>query len=122
MTLPARLAPLAAYLLDYAVKDIGHRNGGAPKMHDLAELLSTVRAGAASASGRPLCTLAVTADRFIPVSEAAVIAGVSERHMRRLARSGALRAVKRGRDWSIDQDAAHEYTARRHSTWGHQAA
>ena len=107
--IPADLAALNAYLVEHAVREIGRRDGGVPRMHDLTELLAILRAAAASASGRPKPMLAARADRSMTVNEAAAETGLSERHVRRLAAEGVLIARKKGRDWQIDADSAAGY-------------
>jgi hypothetical protein len=120
--IPADLAPLNAYLVEYAVKEITRRNGGAPAvMHDLAELLAILRMPAPSVSGRPRPMLPMRAERFLTVSEAVVITGLSDRQVRRLAAEQVLIARKKGRDWQIDADSAAGYGQRRR-TWQQPAA
>lgn len=43
---------------------------------------------------------------LISVPEAALLAGVDERHMRRLVASGKVRGAKAGRNYLVDREAA----------------
>lgn len=50
---------------------------------------------------------------LISVPEAARIAGVDERHMRRLVASGKVRGAKAGRNYLVDREAAAAFERER---------
>lgn len=98
---------LARQLVDAAVlglADRARRNGGtvavAPGLRDLLGRID------ASANGHPFARMETS---WLAAGEAAQLAGVSSRHMRRLAASGKVRRRRRGRDWEVDADSARDY-------------
>ena len=50
---------------------------------------------------------------LVSVPEAAELAGVDERHMRRLVASGKVRGAKAGRNYLVDRDAAAAFRRER---------
>ena len=48
-------------------------------------------------------------ETLIPLSEAAVVSGLSQSHLRLLARRGTLQAKKIGRDWLTTRRAVETY-------------
>jgi len=108
--IPPDLVKLTAVLVEYAVKDLGNRNGGSPRMPGLTQLRSILNSAGASASGTPSASLGPQAQaRSITLSEAAAVMGISERWVRHLAAADRIRARKEGRDWRIDWDSARDY-------------
>jgi len=56
-----------------------------------------------AASGTRIATVVTTS--WVSVHEAAARHGLSERYIRRLAQTRAIRAQRPGRDWQIDPDS-----------------
>jgi len=46
---------------------------------------------------------ALSGKRFLSVREAAALAGVSEQYVRKVLRSGALRGIRIGKAWAVDE-------------------
>lgn len=108
------VAPELCYWLHVAalaqLRDETRRDGGGLPAPGLAELLAELRA---AASGRAAGRIGTAEAKPVTVAEAAKLAGVSQRRIRQLARSGQIRAWRPGRDWQIDPDSARDWPARR---------
>ncbi|HEV3381662.1 MAG TPA: hypothetical protein VG142_11860 [Trebonia sp.] len=111
IAVPARLAPLAALLVEYAAKEIAQRTGTRSALRDLPELQAILLPAAASARGRVTSTMEPRArPEELTTAQAADVMGVSERRVREHARTARLIARKvAARDWLIDADSARDY-------------
>ena len=101
---PPELCRTVARLAVLGLADRVRRDGGSSVPPGLAALLAELDK---SAGGPGFAT--VEAPSWLAAGEAAHLTGTSARHVRRLARSGRLRARKRGRDWEIEQASAADY-------------
>lgn len=121
VVVPAELAALVDRLLGYGVEVLAARNGALPRVAALDGLRAQLHLSAVAARGGRSRTLVPlrSAARDLSVREAAQVMGLSVRHVRYLAATGALIARKRGRDWWIDADSADGY-ARRQQAWQQQ--
>jgi len=110
--IPSHLVKLAAFLVEYAAKELGSRNGGPPRMPDLPELRKILDAAVAAASGRPSVTMEAPSRALLTTSQAAALMDISARRVRHHAAAGRIRAERHGRDWLIDPDSARDYRGR----------
>jgi excisionase family DNA binding protein len=103
---------VAVWVRGCLVRDSGRElrvNGKVPPafFQDLMEALSTASGvtvpSPIAASGRALAIVETT--KWMSVHEAADRTGRSERRIRQLAATGAIRARKAGRDWQVDIDS-----------------
>jgi excisionase family DNA binding protein len=62
----------------------------------------------------------MTTPTIISVTEAARRAGITDRHIRRLIRDGAIQATRIGRAWLVDAESVAAY--QRHPTMGRPRA
>jgi excisionase family DNA binding protein len=91
------------------------RDGGTRPAPGLARLLGQLDM---ADNGHACATIDET--RWVDVAEAARLAGVSERSVRRLAKSGRLIARRHGhRSWLIDADSATGYGRERRRGTAH---
>jgi excisionase family DNA binding protein len=106
---------MARAVVDAAVHELAarsRRDGTAAIAPGVRDVLSALDV---SASGQPFASMDGT--RWVSTAEAARLAGVSERSVRRLAESGRIRARRPGRDWQVDHDSAQDYgRERRHAS------
>ncbi|MGO9502741.1 MAG: helix-turn-helix domain-containing protein [Streptosporangiaceae bacterium] len=105
---PRELCGVVARLAVLGLAELSRRDGGLSPAPGLAALLSEL-----SARGRGRATVRVPLMAPLGSSEAAQMAGVSARSVRRLAAAGRLRARRQGRDWLIDPDAIEDCAERR---------
>lgn len=110
VTVPPHLCRVVARAAVLGLQVLARRDGAAQSAPGLARLLAELDA---SASGHQFANLD---EHWIPVTEAAALAGVSERSVRRLAANGRLRARRAGRDWQVSADSAADYRKDR-TTW-----
>jgi Helix-turn-helix domain len=98
-------------LLTRALRDLAAQNGHVPTVASLQEFLNDLRFASETAIAR----LPVRADQpsWVPVAEAAEIAGCSPQWIRRQAAHGSVRGHKHGRDWLIDRGSAEDAARRR---------
>lgn len=103
-------------VISYSAKLKGRDGGGAPSPQMLAMLRQMDAAAGMSASRHPSATIDGT--RWITVTEAAPLAGVSERSVQRLAAKGRLITRRHGqRVLLVDADSAGSYgRERRHAS------
>jgi hypothetical protein len=117
LVVPAYLAALNAYLVEFAVREISSRSGGMPRMADIGELRALLRSGAASAAsaaGTPPRIMDPQPPRELTTAQAAAVMEISARRVRYLAAAGGVIARKvAGRDWLVDADSARGYSQRR---------
>ena len=124
VVVPPELAGLVAVLIGYGLDVFEARNGGSPDLPGLRLLRAQLQTARASSRGRPRRTLPMPerlSSRYLSVSEAAPVMRVSTRQVRRLAKAGAIVAVRTGRDWRISAEAAEQYPERRRA-WQQGAA
>lgn len=108
--LPLRLAPLAAFLVELAAKEITQRGGARSAMRDLPELESILRAPTAGASATPARTMGPPPrPEELTTVQAAALMGISASRVREHAKTGRIIARKVGRDWLIDAGGARSY-------------
>lgn len=107
--IPPHLVKLTAFLVEYAAKELGSRNGGSPRMPHLPELRKILDAAMASASGRPSVTMEAPSRALLTTSQAAALMGISVRRVRHHAAAGRIIARRSGRDWLIDACSARDY-------------
>lgn len=100
--------------LGYLVRLAQRQNGGLSVGEDFGWLLNEVEDAAAVAArgltpSRHLLAI-LDETRWVTVAEAAPLAGISERSVQRLAKSGRLIARRHGqRSWLIDAGSARNY-------------
>jgi hypothetical protein len=114
VTVPDELAGPLRTLAIMAAEALMRENGDLPLARGLVSLLDDL---GRAARGRPCDPLGPgrnddspgDSPRSATCREASVLMGVGARHARRLAAAGAVIAVKRGRDWSVDLRAAEDF-------------
>ena len=108
--LPLRLAPLAAFLVELAAKEITQRGGTRSAMRDLPELEAILRAPATGARATPARTMGSRQKpEELTTVQAAPLMGISASRVREHAKTGRIIARKVGRDWLIDAGSARSY-------------
>jgi hypothetical protein len=110
VTIPADLAPLAAFLVELGARQITEQGGTRSAMPRLGELQAILRDAAASARGTPARTMELRAQpEELTSSQAASEMGISARRVRELARTRRIVSRKTGRDWLIDAGSARSW-------------
>jgi excisionase family DNA binding protein len=117
VVVPVELAGLVDRLVGCGLRTVADRYGALPTVPDLDELRARLRTAAVSAGGRRPHMLEPQYRTYpcLTVGQAAEVMGVTARHARRLAKSGAIIARLVGRDWQIDAGSANQYSERRKS-------
>lgn len=108
VTVPPELARVVARLAVLGLAEMSRRDGGAmPRVPGLAALLTEL-----SEVGHVPETVVPLAP-FTTSREAASLAGLSCRQVRRLAANGRLIARRQGWEWQVDRQSAEDYAVRR---------
>jgi excisionase family DNA binding protein len=116
VVVPDELAGPLRTLAIMAAEALMRQNGDLPLNRGLVSLLDELgraargRPGALMGAGTDDCPALSNSPRSaLTVREAAGPMAVGCRQVRRLAAAGAIIAVKGGRDWCIDRQAAEDY-------------
>jgi excisionase family DNA binding protein len=111
VVVPPGLCRVVARLALLGLADRGRRDGGAPVVPGLAQLL-----GQLDAAGNGHAPATVVLPSWVTAGEAAEVMGLSRRSVRRLAASGRLIARRPGHEWQVDRQSAEDYARRRRAT------
>ena len=84
-------------------------SGGLPLVAGMDDLLAELARSASGPGLRNVDPVITRKGEWITAGQAAEVADLSARHVRRLARGGRLIAVRAARDWLIDRQSAEMY-------------